>query len=187
MRALGKSIVLAFACIGVLATVQQLRGQTAAPLAGGTFTHIGIVVRDVTKAAQMFADVYGATPPPTARVYDNNGRGIPFPPGIVGNTAASGKLMQFDVGTVRIELIEPVGGPTAWSEHLEKFGPGVHHLAFRVADVNEGVRALERRGGRWVMGEGGNSFAYVDMKEQLGFSLELGRQQPPAAAAPAPR
>ena len=181
MRALANGIVLMFAFIGVIATVQQVRGQGTAPLEGATFTHIGIVVRDVAKAAQMFADVYGVTPPATARVYDNNGRGIAFPPGVTGNKAAKGKLLQFDVGTVRIELIEPVDGPTAWSEHLEKYGPVVHHLAFRVKDVNTGIRALEAKGGKWVMGEGGNSFAYVDMKEQLGYTIELNRLQPPAA------
>lgn len=184
MRAFGKSVVAVFALIGVLATVQQLRGQGAAPLAAGTFTHVGIVVRDIDKAMQTFADVYGVTPPATVRVYDNNGKGMPFPPGISGNKAAKAKLVQFTVGNARIELIEPVDGPTAWSEHLEKFGPSVHHLAFGVPDINGTIRGLEARGGKWVLGEGGQSFAYVDMKELLGYTVEVGRQPQPAAAAP---
>ncbi len=184
MRALGKGMVVMFALIGVVATIQQLRGQARAPLDGATFTHIGIVTKDIAKTAQMFADVYGITPPAMVRIYDNNGKGIPFPPGIKGNSAAKGKLMQFAIGNVRIELIEPVDGPTAWSEQIDKYGMSVHHLAFQVPDVNTAVRGLEAKGGTWNMGEGGQSFAYVDMKEQLGFTIEVGRQQPPVAPAP---
>lgn len=186
MRSLGKGVVVMFALIGVIATLQHLRGQGTAPLQDATFTHIGIVTKDITKTAQMFADVYGITPPAMARIYDNNGKGIPFPPGIKGNTAAKGKLVQFAIGNVRIELIEPVDGPTAWSEHLGEYGMSVHHLAFQVPDVNTAVRGLEAKGGKWNMGEGGQSFAYVDMQDQLGYTIEVGRQQPPTApAAPA--
>lgn len=185
MRTFGKGIVVMFALIGVIATIQKVGSQGTAPLQGATFTHIGIVTKDIARTAQMFADVYGATLPPMVRIYDNNGKGIPFPPGVTGNTAAKGKLMQFAIGNVRIELIEPVDGPTAWSEQLDKYGTSVHHLAFQVPDVNTAVRALEARGGKWNMGEGGQSFAYVDMKDQLGYTIEVGRQQPPAAQGPA--
>lgn len=185
MRVLGKGIVVTFALIGVIATIQQLRGQTTAPLDGGTFGHVGIVVQDIERTAQMFADVYGITPPETVRVYDNNGQGIPFPPGIAGNRNAKGKLVQFTVGNVRIELIEPVDGPTAWSEHLDKYGQSVHHLSFGVPDIDGTIRGLQMRGGTWVMGAGGNSFAYVDMRDQLGYTVEVGRQRAPAATTQA--
>lgn len=186
MRSLGKGVVVMFALLGVIATIQQLRGQSPAPLDSSTMGHIGIVVKDINKTGQMFADVYGVTLPPMVRVYDNNGRGLPFPPGVTGNKAAKGKLMQFALGNIRIELIEPVDGPTAWSEHLEKYGQSVHHLSFGVRDIDGTIRALQTRGGKWVMGEGGNSFAYVDMRDQLGYTIEVGRQQPPAAAPAAP-
>lgn len=186
MRSLGKGVVAMFAILGVVATLQQLRGQGAAPLDGSNFTHIGIVVRDINKAAQMFADVYGITPPTTARVYDNNGRGLPFPPNVTGNPAAKARLMQFTVGNVRIELIEPIDGPTPWMDHLNKYGQSVHHIAFAAKDVDETIHSLEVKGGRWVMGAPGNPFGYVDMKDLLGYTIEVGRQQPPAApAAPA--
>jgi catechol 2,3-dioxygenase-like lactoylglutathione lyase family enzyme len=183
MRALGNGVVVMFALIGVIATVEQLRSQATAPLQEATFNHIGIVVPDMAKAAQMFADIYGVVPPPMPRVYDNNGKGLPFPAGVNGNKAATAKLMQFTVGDVRIELIEPSGGPNAWKDHLDKYGTSVHHLAFRVGDVDTAIHALEAKGGKWVLGEGGNSFAYVDLKDQLGFAIELGRQQPPATPA----
>jgi hypothetical protein len=188
MRRLSKGIVVLFACIGVVATAQQLVGQSPAPLADSNFTHIGIVTPDIEKTMQMFVDVYGIAAPTNVRIYDNNGRGMPFPPGVAGNKDARAKLVQFSVGTARIELIEPVGGPTAWSEHLQKYGQSVHHLAFQAKDSSGALRGLQNVGGKWVMGEGGNAFAYVDMKDQLGFTIEVNRQQPaaPAQAAPAP-
>jgi hypothetical protein len=185
MRTLVQSVVVMFALIGVMATIDRVAGQGSAPLQGATFTHIGIVTKDITKTAQMFADVYGITPPAMVRIYDNNGKGIPFPPGITGNKAAKGKLMQFAIGNVRVELIEPIDGPTAWSEHLDKYGMSIHHLAFQVPDVNTAVKGLQAKGGTWNMGEGGQAFAYVNMKEQLGYTIEVGRQQP-QAGAPAP-
>jgi len=185
MRVLGRAIVILFACVGVIVTAQQLAGQTAAPLADSTFTHIGIVTPDITKTLKMFADVYGITPPTNVRIYDNNGKGLSFPPGVDGNKDARAKLVQFTVGNARIELIEPMGGPTAWSEHLAKYGQSVHHLAFAAKDSSGALQGLQMVGGKWVMGEGGNAFAYVDMKEQLGYTIEVNRQQPPAAPAPA--
>jgi catechol 2,3-dioxygenase-like lactoylglutathione lyase family enzyme len=182
MRSIAQAVVIGFALIGVIATVQELRGQNAAPaapLAAGTFTHVGIVVKDIAKASQLFADVYGVTPPAMPRLYNYDGAGIPFPAGVAGNRNARAKLAQFTAGNVRIELIEPEGGPTAWSEHLEKFGQGVHHLAFGVPNIDETIRGLQARGGKWVMGTGGQTFAYVDMKDQLGFTIEVGRQPQP--------
>ena len=184
MRVLGRNIVLLFALIGVTASVQQLTGQNGAPLADSNFTHIGIVTKDIDKTMQMFVQAYGIPPPTTVRVYDNNGRGMPFPPGVAGNKDAKAKLVQFSVGNARIELIEPMGGPTAWSEHLEKYGQSVHHLAFGAKYSTAARRGLQMIGVKWVMGEGGNSFAYVDMKEQLGYTIEVGRQQAPAAPTP---
>jgi hypothetical protein len=131
--------------------------------------------------------VYGVAPPAPARVYDNNGKGLPFPPNVSGNKAAKAKLMQFSLGNVRIELIEPVDGPTPWKDQLDKYGMSVHHLAFAVKDVDQTIHALEAKGGKWVMGEPGNPVGYVDMRDQLGYTIEVGRQQPqPPAAAPAP-
>ena len=138
MRSAGRGVVVMFALIGVIATIEQLRGQGGAPLDGASFTHLGIVVRDVDRTARMFADVYGITVPAASRIYDNNGRGLPIPPNATGNRAAKVKLMQFTAGNLRIEQAEP-----------------------------------------------NNPFGYVDLTDQLGFTMEVSRQPAPAPAAPA--
>jgi len=184
MRALGKGLVVTLAIVGAIASIQVLRGQATAPLAAGNFLHVGIVVKDITAASQMFADVYGVTPP-TPRVFDNV-KTLRLPAGASGNQVAKAKLVQFTVGNVRVELIEPTEGATPWQEHLDKYGQSVHHLSFGVPDIEQSLRGLEAKGGTWVMGEPGNmSFKYVDMRDQLGYTVELGRQQIPTAVAPA--
>ena len=80
MRTIVAGVVALFTVIGVLTTVQILSGQSAAPLAGGAFWHVGIVVRDVEQTAKVFAALYGITPPPT-RLYPATGNGAVFAPG----------------------------------------------------------------------------------------------------------
>ena len=43
-RTFGRGIVVIFAVIGLIASVQQLRGQSATPMAGFAVTHVGIIV-----------------------------------------------------------------------------------------------------------------------------------------------
>jgi len=184
MRAWGNGVVVMLALVGAIAAIKELRGQATAPLAAGNFLHVGIVVKDITKTAQMFSDVYGVTPP-APRVFDNV-KALRLPAGASGSQAKA-KLVQFTVGNVRIELIEPTEGATPWQEHLDKYGQSVHHISFGVPDIEQSLRGLEAKGGTWVMGEPGNiSFKYVDMRDHLGYTVELGRQQAPAAAQPAP-
>jgi catechol 2,3-dioxygenase-like lactoylglutathione lyase family enzyme len=184
MRSLGTAVVVMLALVGAVATMQELRGQGTAPLAAGNFLHVGIVVKDIAKASQMFADVYGVTPP-APREFDNV-KALRSPTGASGSQVAKAKLVQFTVGNVRVELIEPTEGVTPWQDHLDKYGPSVHHLSFGVPDIEQALRVLEAKGGTWVMGEPGNmSFKYVDMRDHLGYTVELGRQQPPAAVPPA--
>ena len=174
MRELGKGVVVLLALVGVIASVRELAGQSTAPLAAGNFLHVGIVVKDIAKTAQMFSDVYGVTPP-APRVFDNV-KALRLPAGASGSQAKA-KLVQFTVGNVRIELIEPTEGATPWQEHLDRYGQSVHHLSFGVPDIEQSLHGLEAKGGTWVMGEAGNtSFKYVDMRDLLGYTVEVGRQ-----------
>ena len=47
-----------------------------------------------------------------------------------------------DVGDGHIELLQPLGPDTAVGKFLEKRGPGLHHVAYRVDDVEETLKAL---------------------------------------------
>jgi methylmalonyl-CoA/ethylmalonyl-CoA epimerase len=85
------------------------------------------------------------------------------------------KLAIYDLGECQVELMEPVGGPSVWADHLEQKGPGVHHIGFRVEGMKEGVRFCDALGMPLLQsGEFGNGrYAYFDSEAQLGTMLEL--------------
>lgn len=49
-------------------------------------------------------------------------------------------------GGTSIELIEPLDAESPISKFLEKRGPGIHHLAFRVDSIEEMLKHLKRNG-----------------------------------------
>lgn len=133
---------------------------------------VGLVVRDVEASARAFADLLGVEVPPwkmTDSVDEAHTRYRGEP------TEARAKLAFFDAGSVSIELIEPVGGPSTWQEHLDANGEGVHHIAFRVEDMEDQVSMLAGKGMPAVQRGDytGGCYAYIDSAPQLGVVLEL--------------
>ena len=56
----------------------------------------------------------------------------------------------FDVGESHIELIAPLGSQSPVARFLEKRGPGLHHIAYRVNDIEATLTALTRAGVRLI-------------------------------------
>jgi len=133
---------------------------------------VGLVVRDVEKSAQAYADLFGVDVPSWALTGPAEETHIRFR----GQpTAARAKLAFFRFGGVDIELIEPVGGPSTWQEFLDTKGEGVHHIAFRIEDMEGHVAMLKRKGMPLLQcGDyAGGSYSYIDGSLQLGVILEL--------------
>src|SRR5207244_12321183 len=80
--------------------------------------HVGIAVDDLDGAIATYVALFGATLEAREAVADQ------------GVEAAS--LL---VGSSRIELLRPLGPETPVAKFLAKRGPGLHHVAFAVADV----------------------------------------------------
>jgi methylmalonyl-CoA/ethylmalonyl-CoA epimerase len=139
---------------------------------GKTICQIGIVVRDLTKSRAAWADLLGCEPPPIIETQDRSRtrvehRGHP--------TDARARLVLFNLGQVTIELIEPVGQPSTWNDHLAEHGESVHHLAFHVDAIESKRSALEQRHfplaqrGRFP----GGGYAYFESRANLGCDVEL--------------
>jgi hypothetical protein len=136
-------------------------------------TQIAILVNDIVKTGQDYADFLGIDNPGyivTAGLPDAQTvfRGSP--------SEAKAKLAFFPVGgNLTIELIEPDSQPSTWREDLDKNGEGVHHIAFVVKGMKEVVMKLERNGMPLIQkGEyTGGRYAYIDSKEPLKVLLEL--------------
>jgi len=51
-----------------------------------------------------------------------------------------------DVGDGHVELLRPLGPDTAVGRFLEKRGPGLHHVAYAVSDIDSTLAALSESG-----------------------------------------
>lgn len=78
-------------------------------------------------------------------------------------------------GEVQIELIQPLDGDNPYTEFLARRGEGIHHLGFKVDDIDQAKAELGKKGmepffsGDLVV----MKFAYYDTTEFGGPALEL--------------
>jgi len=133
---------------------------------------IGLIVRDIEKTAKIYADVFGIDAPDviitdTEDKAHTKLRGAP--------TQAQAKLAFLQMGSVSLELIEPVGEPSTWKEFLDEHGEGVHHIAFQIQGMDRALAYLDSKDIP-VIQRGdytGGRYAYVDGAPSLGIILEL--------------
>jgi methylmalonyl-CoA epimerase len=95
--------------------------------------HIGIAVADLDEGIRAYCELFGATVEHRDLVEDQ------------GVEAAS-----LRTGTGRVELLRPLGPETPVGRFLEKRGPGMHHVAFQVADVAAELERLRLSGARLI-------------------------------------
>lgn len=69
-------------------------------------------------------------------------------------------------GGMQIELIQPVAGASLYVEYLDKYGPGLHHVAWVTDDLDAVVQSATAQGidipQRGDFGDVGMDFAYLD-------------------------
>jgi methylmalonyl-CoA/ethylmalonyl-CoA epimerase len=83
-----------------------------------------------------------------------------------------------DVGDGHIELLQPLGPDTAVGKFLQKRGPGLHHVAYRVGDVEETLKALAGAGVALIDAEPrtgirGSRVAFLHPKSTGGVLTEI--------------
>jgi methylmalonyl-CoA/ethylmalonyl-CoA epimerase len=84
----------------------------------------------------------------------------------------------FPVGESEVELLESTAPDGPIAKFLEKKGPGIHHVAFRVENVEEALAELKEKGIRLIdekprMGAGGAKIAFLHPKATNGILVEL--------------
>ncbi len=52
----------------------------------------------------------------------------------------------YQLGTTKIELMEPLSKESVISKFLSKKGPGIHHVAFLVEDIEAEMERLKKEG-----------------------------------------
>jgi methylmalonyl-CoA epimerase len=56
------------------------------------------------------------------------------------------EAVLLDVGDCHVELLSPLGPDTPVGKFLERKGPGLHHVAYRVDDINAALEQLSGAG-----------------------------------------
>lgn len=95
--------------------------------------HIAIAVRSLEQHIPFYRDVLQLTLEGTEVVADQKVR-----------------LAVFRVGDVHIELLEPTESDSPISAFIEKRGEGIHHIAYRVGDIERQIDELKRKQVRMI-------------------------------------
>ncbi len=95
--------------------------------------HVGVAVSSIDSALALYRDALGM--PLVHRE-------------TVAEQGVDAALL--DVGDGHVELLEPLGADTAVGKFLSRRGPGLHHVAYRVASVQETLDACAAAGMRLI-------------------------------------
>ena len=87
--------------------------------------HIGIAVKNLEESNKLFAKLLGK-PPYKIEVVEKEGVRTSF----------------FDVGGIKIELLEATRKDSAIARFIEKRGEGIHHLAFATDQIESKMKEL---------------------------------------------
>jgi methylmalonyl-CoA epimerase len=123
--------------------------------------HIGIATRGIDEAAKFYHDLLGLEVTEIEEVTEQKVR-----------------VAMLPVGESRVELLEATSVDSPISRFLEKRGPGIHHIALRVDDIQTTLANLKQRGVRLIdeaprRGAGGCLVAFVHPSSTGGVLLEL--------------
>ncbi|MGB1055913.1 MAG: methylmalonyl-CoA epimerase [Flavobacteriales bacterium] len=97
--------------------------------------HLGIAVADLASAEKIFEDVLNVKPYKREEVADE---------GVITSF--------FQTGDSKVELLESTTEDGPIARHIAKRGPGLHHVAFLVDDLESEMARLEQEGYRVVSG-----------------------------------
>ncbi len=88
--------------------------------------HLGIAVKNLEEAVKAYKEILGAEPVEIEEVPQEKVR-----------------VAMFKVGESYIELLEGTSPDSAISKYIEKRGEGIHHIAFRVEDIEKAIDELK--------------------------------------------
>jgi methylmalonyl-CoA epimerase len=95
--------------------------------------HVGVAVESIDAALELYRDKLGMQLVHRETVTEQ------------GVDAA-----LLDVGDGHVELLQPLGPETAVGKFLSRRGPGLHHVAYRVASVQQTLDACAAAGMRLI-------------------------------------
>jgi methylmalonyl-CoA/ethylmalonyl-CoA epimerase len=127
--------------------------------------HVGIAVASLDEAVEHYRKTLGADPHHSETIEEQGVREV-----------------LFRAGTSFIQLLEPLGPDTPVGKFIERKGPGLHHIGYRVSSVEQTLSHLKSEGVRLIdevprIGSMGNTIAFVHPKGFDGVLVELVEQR----------
>jgi methylmalonyl-CoA/ethylmalonyl-CoA epimerase len=99
----------------------------------GRIDHVGVAVADMDAALALYRDALGL---------ELSHREVVEEQGV--------DAALVDVGDGHVELLSPLGPETPVGRYLERRGPGLHHVAYAVKDIDAELDRLREAGLRLI-------------------------------------
>jgi methylmalonyl-CoA epimerase len=124
-----------------------------------TVAHLGVAVHNVEAALRFYRDVLQV---PTRGPEEADGA----------------RIVHLEFGESEVELLEPLHPDSPIGRFLAKRGPGIHHVCYRVPDLDAALAACTAQGYTLIdqeprVGAGGCRIAFVHPKSTDGILIEL--------------
>lgn len=128
-----------------------------------TVNHIAIAVRNIKDAEELYETVLGL------KVTHRE---------VVKEQGVRTSMLETSAGDTAIELLEPLGKNSPIFKFLEKKGEGIHHICFKVDDIESALERLKNQGIRLIndtprLGVDGTKVAFLHPKALSGVLIEL--------------
>jgi methylmalonyl-CoA/ethylmalonyl-CoA epimerase len=91
--------------------------------------HVGVAVSDLDRALELYEGTFGM---PLVHRETLESQGV--------------EAVLLDGGNGHVELLRPLGPETAVGRFIESRGEGIHHVAYRVDDIDAALAALSDEG-----------------------------------------
>lgn len=123
--------------------------------------HIGIAVKNLDEALDVYREVLGISATGVEEVEEQNV-----------------KVAFLPLGESKIELLEATSEDSAIHKFIEKKGEGIQHISFRVKDIVAAIAELKGKGMRLIdekpkYGAGGAKIAFLHPKGTGGVLIEI--------------
>ncbi len=123
--------------------------------------HVGLAVSDLKRATALYEGTFGM---PIAHRETVESQGV--------------EAVLLDVGDGHVELLRPLGPETVVGRFIAKRGEGLHHVAYRVTDIDSTLARLKEAGVELIdskarIGIRGSRVAFLHPKATGGALTEL--------------
>jgi methylmalonyl-CoA/ethylmalonyl-CoA epimerase len=113
----------------VIMSANEREQSTRVELMFRRIDHVGVAVEDIDAALALYTQSFEMAPAHRETV---ESQGV--------------EAVLLDVGDGHVELLRPLGPETAVGKFLARKGPGLHHVAYGVEDIDAALESLAAAG-----------------------------------------